>query len=76
MDKITIPEWALILILLLCMVFGGFLGIKMSKPPHIKTEYHVELINKEVIKVYSVSTETLYLTSPDSLVSTLEKDNL
>lgn len=42
----------------------------------IKTEYKIELTNKDSIKVYSVSNDTIYNCTMDKLVEVIEKDNL
>ena len=49
---------------------------KKNKQKEIKTEYKLQLINKDTIKVYSVSNDTIYKCTLDKLVEVIEKDNL
>jgi CMP-N-acetylneuraminic acid synthetase len=49
---------------------------KKNKQKEIKTEYKIELINQDTIKVYSVSNDTIYICKMDKLVEVIEKDNL
>lgn len=49
---------------------------KKNEQKEIKTEYKLELINKDTIKVYSTSNDTTYICTMDKLVEVIEKDNL
>ena len=60
------------LIYFLCFNFPQ----KKNKQKEIKTEYKIELINQDIIKVYSVSNDTIYICTMDKLVEVIEKDNL
>lgn len=49
---------------------------KAHRFPDIKVEYYIELVNQTECKVYSLSNNLLYETTYDSLIYTLEIDNL
>lgn len=48
---------------------------KKNKQKEIKTEYKLELINKNNIKVYDVSNDTTYICKTKDLIKTIDKEN-
>lgn len=59
-----------------CIIFFILADFSGNKKEDIKTEYKLELVNQTEIKVYSVSNDTVYHTTRDSLIKTLDLDNL
>lgn len=65
-------------IITLSLAFSSFL---MLIPTHgakekIKTEYQLEILNQDSVKVYSNSTERIYIVPFDKVGTVLLKDNL
>ena len=46
-----------------------------KKEDGLKVEYKIELKSQNRLQLYSVSSDTTYVTSPDSIVYYLELDN-
>ena len=61
------------------ITFGGFVIYKQwnePSPADIDKEYAVELVNQNIVKVYSYSSHKFYTVPLDSIVSVFEIDNL
>lgn len=62
----------------IALIIGILLGIYVSNMERvkIKTEYQLEILNQDSIKVYSNSTERIYIVPFDEVETVLLKDNL
>ncbi len=65
---------ATLVILGMIIEFGGIIA-KVGEEPAIKTEYRLELLNQDSVKIYSESTQQLYVVPVDSIQYILSFDN-
>lgn len=74
-------EWdypfGIVLIVIGLLVWGAYaIPRSWNNKPDIKPEYHLEFVDQNTIKLYSISNNTLYTIPVDSLIYTLEIDNM
>ena len=76
-------QWDVALFYLLISLFTGYILnnvvddlISLFKNDNIKTEYKIELISKDSIKVYSTSSDTVYNGTIEEFHEIVHMDNL
>ena len=76
-------QWDVVLFYLLIVLFTGYIvnnvvddRISLFKNDNIKTEYKIELISNDSIKVYSTSNDTVYKGTVEEFEEIIHMDNL
>lgn len=58
------------------LLLGGFIGTYMTNHYHPKTEYHIQLLDYDQVKLMDEEHNLIKTTTLDSLSYYLEQDNL
>ena len=61
---------------LLVITITALTSCEVEQPKDIEVEYEIELINENLVKVYSLSTEEVYFCTPEQIPEVLWQDNL
>ena len=69
----TIVRTSIMFLGLVMIVFLAYW--KIPAQPKIKTEYWLELVNQDSVKIYSLSNKRLYVVPVENILDTLEADN-
>jgi hypothetical protein len=74
-DMRNSDKWWIAIMCLLYIVAFFAIPHLVKKENDFKVEYRIELESQSRIKLYSVSSGTTYVTSPDSIMYYLDLDN-
>ena len=68
-------KWWIAIMCVLYLIAAIAIPYFIKKENDFKVEYKIELKSQNRIQLYSVSSDTTYVTSPDSITYYLELDN-